>query len=189
MGTVSCITDMAANSIAQSLKTAAMSSATNRLLRRAGTVASEHRWGNIVETAQDRAALTFPPQQCTTNKGATMKRILVFVMALMTVLAVPIIAEARHGGGHHGGGHGHHFGGHHGGHFGHRGFRGHHFRGGRDWGHRGHWRGDRHWGHRGHWRGRYWGHRRYWHGRWWAYGVGSCWRWSPYNDRFVWVCY
>lgn len=127
-----------------------------------------------------------------------MKRSLVFASALIAALAMPLMADAqptignvdlgaqaaaehnnitqvRRGGGHFRGGR--HFSGRHfdGG----RHFRGHAFRGDR------HWRGGRHWGHRGHWRG----HRRYWHGRWWAYGVGYCWRWSPYYDRFVWVCY
>lgn len=134
-----------------------------------------------------------------------MKRSLVFVSALMAALAMPLAAEARPsignldlgaqaaaehnniqqvrrgGGGHFRGGR--HFGGRHFG--GHRGFRGGHFRSGRHWRGGRHFRGGRNWGHRGHWRG----HRRYWRGRWWAYGVGSCWRWSPYYDRFVWVCY
>jgi len=132
-----------------------------------------------------------------------MKRSLVFASALMAALAMPLASEARpsignvdlgantaaehnnitqvrRGGGHFRGG-GRHFGGRHFG--GHRSFRGgRHFRG---YG----FRGGRHWAGRGHWRGHYRGHRRYWHGRWWAYGVGSCWRWSPYYDRFVWVCY
>lgn len=128
-----------------------------------------------------------------------MKRSLIFASALMAALAMPLAADAqpnlgnvdlgaqaaaehnsiqqvRRGGGHFRGGR--HFGGRH---FG----GGRHFRGGRNWGGGRHFRGGRHWRGGGH----YGGHRRYWRGRWWAYGVGSCWRWSPYNDRFVWVCY
>jgi hypothetical protein len=147
-------------------------------------------------------------------QGATMRRILVVAMAMMAAVAVPVVAQAAIGGAAHMPGGKQSVGdrnsdvqqvrrGGRGGHFRGGGFRGgRHFRGGgrhfRGGGWRGgrHWRGGRRWAGRGyyrggrHWRGgRYYGGRRYWGGRWWAYGVGSCWRWSPYYDRFVWVCY
>ncbi|WP_155831157.1 MULTISPECIES: hypothetical protein [unclassified Hyphomicrobium] len=134
-----------------------------------------------------------------------MRRIIVYVMAMMTALSMPLIAEAqpnfansalrtqaaehngidqvrRGGGGFRGGGFrgGRHFRG-----------GGRHWNGGRAWRGGRYWRGGRAWRGGRYWRGGRWygGRGRYWGGRWWAYGVGTCWRWSPYYGRFVWVCY
>ena len=118
------------------------------------------------------------------------------VAALIGALAMPVTAGAAgggHGGGGQGGGGGHGGGGHGGGGQGGGG------QGGGGWGGGGHghggWGGGGHhggWGgggHHGGWGGG--GHHgggRWWRGRWWDYGVGSCWRWHPYRQAWIWVC-